>query len=323
MSTTITCAVYKKGIRQSDVPIEEIQSVLNIPDTFVWLGLHEPDEPLLQTLKKELGLHELAVEDAHRAYQRPKIEAYPDSLFIVLHMAWMEDDNIHFGETHLFVGKQFLVSVRHGTSRTYAQVRQHVESMPARLAKGPSFIVYAILDFVVDNYKPVVEHLEDRLEQLEADIFLANTDRNAIGRLYNLQRQLLALRRALAPLRDVCAQLMSLQEDIIPAKMKVWFRDVDDHIIRLVASIDNMLEKLSAAMQVSLAFITIHQNDVVKRLAGWGAILAIPAVIFSLYGMNFKYMPELDWSFGYPAVLLLTGAACGGLYWWLKRSGWL
>lgn len=323
MSTTLNISVYKRGVRQDTVPVGDIQSALANPDTFVWLGLHEPDELMLQSLKKELALHELAVEDAHRAYQRPKIETYPGSLFIVLHMVWLQDETVHFGETHLFVGKQFLVSVRHGTSRTYAQVREHIEAMPNRLAKGPSFAVYAILDYVVDNYKPVVDHYEDRLEQLEADIFLGKTDRDAIGRLYDLQRQLLALRRAVAPLRDVCGQLMSYQEEIIPAKMKIWFRDVDDHIIRLVAAIDNMLEKLAAAMQVSLAFITIHQNDVVKRLAGWGAILAVPAVLFSLYGMNFKYMPELDWSFGYPLILLVTGGTCAGLYWWLKRSGWL
>lgn len=323
MNSSINTSIYTKGIRQESVPIEALPNVLKNPDTFAWLGLHEPDRPLLQALKNELGLHELAVEDAHRAYQRPKIETYPGSLFIVLHMVWLQDEVIHSGETHLFVGKQFLVSVRHGQSRTYAQVRERIESMPSRLAKGPSFIVYAILDHVVDHYKPVVDHLEDRLEQLEADIFLGKTDRDAIGRLYELQRQLLALRRAVAPLRDVCGQLMSFHEEAIPAKMKVWFRDVDDHVIRTVASIDNMLEKLSAAMQVSLAFITIHQNDVVKKLAGWGAILAVPAVIFSLYGMNFRVMPEVEWSFGYPLVLLTTGGICATLYWWLKRSGWL
>lgn len=323
MSTTINISAYKQGIRQSGVTIDAIQTALKDPNTFVWLGLHEPDEPMLQALKKELSLHELAVEDAHRAYQRPKIETYPGSLFIVLHMVWLEDGIVHSGETHLFVGRQFLVSVRHGTSRTYAQVRERIETMPKRLAKGPSFAVYAILDYVVDNYKPVVDYFEDCLEQLEADIFLGKTDRDAIGRLYDLQRQLLALRRAVAPLRDVCGQLMSFQEEIIPAKMKIWFRDVDDHLIRQVAAIDNMLDKLAAAMQVSLAYITIHQNDVVKRLAGWGAILAVPALIFSLYGMNFRIMPELDWTLGYPLVLLVTLGICTGLYFWLKRSDWL
>lgn len=319
----MTTAVYQRGIRQDNIPLEAIRDALKDADTFVWLGLHEPDHAILQDIKHELELHELAVEDAHRAYQRPKIEAYPNSLFVVLHLVWLQDDAVHIGETHLFLGKQFLVSVRHGMTSTYARVRERVEAMPARLAKGPSVILYGILDFVVDNYMPVIEHFEDCLEQLEEDIFLGRTDREAIGRLYDLQRQLMALRRAVAPLRDICGELMSLQDEIVPADLKVWFRDVDDHVIRITTAIDSMLDKLSAAMQVNLAYITIHQNDVVKRLAGWGAILAVPAVIFSLYGMNFKDMPELNWPFGYPLVLLGTGAICSGLYWWLKRSGWL
>lgn len=323
MSTAMTCAVYRRGVRQDNIHLEEIRATLQDPDNFIWLGLHEPDEELLQQLRRELNLHELAVEDAHRAYQRPKIEAYPNSLFVVLHMVWLQGEEVHTGETHLFLGKQFLVSVRHGAASTYARVRERLEAMPARLAKGPSVVLYGILDFVVDNYMPVVEHLEDQLELLEADIFLGRTDIEAVGRLYGLQRQLMALRRVVVPLRDVCGELMSLQDEIVPADLKIWFRDVDDHVIRIVTAIDSMLDKLAAAMQVNLAYITIHQNDVVKKLAGWGAILAVPAVLFSLYGMNFKDMPELGWPFGYPLVLLATGGICSGLYWWFKRTGWL
>lgn len=323
MSTAMTCAVYQRGVRQDNIHLDEIREVLKNPDAFVWLSLHEPDQAVLQQLRRELGLHELAVEDAHRAYQRPKIEAYPNSLFVVLHLVWLQNAEVRTGETHLFLGRQFLVSVRHGASNSYVRVRERLEALPERLAKGPSVILYGILDYVVDNYMPVIDHFEDCLELLEADIFLGRTDREAIGRLYGLQRQLIALRRAVVPLRDVCGELMSLQDEIVPADLKIWFRDVDDHVIRIISAIDGMLDKLAAAMQVNMAYITIHQNDVVKRLAGWGAILAVPAVIFSLYGMNFHVMPELNWTFGYPLVLLATGGICTGLYWWLKRSGWL
>lgn len=323
MSATTTCTVYKGGVRQHEVPIRAIRQSLRDPEAFIWLGLQEPDAAVLQEAGRELGLHELAVEDAHCAHQRPKIETYPDSLFVVLHPVWLEAGEVRAGEAHLFVGRQFLVTVRHNVTTTFARVRERVESVPARLAKGPGFILYAVLDDVVDNYMPVVDQFEDRLEQLEGDIFLGRTDREVFTRLYGLQRQLLLLRRAVVPLRDVCGELMSRQDEVIPAEMKVWFRDVDDHVIRIAAAIDNMLETLAAAMQVNLAFITIHQNDVVKKLAGWGAILAIPALIFSLYGMNFRHMPELRWNLGYPLALLATGAACILLYWWLKRSGWL
>jgi magnesium transporter len=323
MSSIVNSVAYKGGIRQSDVPIEDISEVLREPDTFVWLGLHEPDEALLRQLQEEFELHELAVEDAHVAHQRPKVEAYRNALFVVLHTAWLEGETIRFGETHFFIGKHFLVSIRHGPSSNYAQVRERVEATPALLSKGPSFAAYAILDFVVDNYLPIVDYFEDRLESLEIDIFHGRADREAIGRLYDLQRQLLSLRRAVAPLREVCAQLMSFQQEFIPAGMSVWFRDVSDHVIHVIEAIDNMLAKLSAAMQVNLAFVAIRQNDAVKKLAGWGAVLAVPTVVFSLYGMNFQFMPELNWTWGYPLILLGTGAGCIALYRMLKRSGWL
>lgn len=323
MSATSACTVYKGGVRQCEVPIHAVRQSLRDPDVFIWLGLQEPDAAVLQTVGRELNLHELAVEDAHRAHQRPKIETYPDSLFVVLHPVWLDAGEVRAGEAHLLVGRQFLVSVRHNVTTTFARVRERVESAPARLAQGPGFILYAILDDVVDNYMPVVDQFEDRLEQLEGDSFLGRTDREVFTRLYGLQRQLLSLRRAVVPLRDVCAELMSRQDEVIPTELKVWFRDVDDHVIRIAAAIDNMLETLAAVMQVNLAFVTVHQNDVAKKFAGWGAILAIPALIFSLYGMNFRHMPELRWSLGYPLVLLATGAACMLLYRWLKRSGWL
>lgn len=323
MGSIVNCVAYKDGVRQGDVRVEDISEVLREPNAFIWLGLHEPDRALLQELQQEFDLHELAVEDAHVAHQRPKVEAYPNALFVVLHTAWLHGETIRFGETHLFIGKHFLISIRHGPSSDYAGVRERTEAMPARLGKGPGFAAYAILDFVVDNYMPIVDYFEDRLELLEGDIFHGRADREGIGRLYDLQRQLLSLRRAVAPLREVCTQLMSFHEELIPADMSVWFRDVDDHVTRVLEAIDNMLTTLAAAMQVNLAFVAIHQNDAVKKLAGWGAVLAVPTVVFSLYGMNFEFMPELHWAFSYPLTLLGTVVGCAVLYRMLKRSGWL
>jgi magnesium transporter len=323
MSKVVNCVAYEDGGRLGDISLEAISDVLQEPDTFVWVGLHEPDEPLLSKIQEEFALHELAVEDAHRAHQRPKLEAYPHSLFVVLHTAWLQGDSVQVGETHLFVGKRFLVSVRHGPSSSYAAVRERAESMPSRLAKGPGFALYAIMDFVVDNYMPLLDHFKDCFEQLETDIFHGRVEREAVGRLYDLRARLLTLRRAVAPLRDVCGQLMHFHEELIPADMHPWFRDVNDHVTRALEEIDGMLEMLAAAMQLNLALITVRQNDAVKRLAGWGAVLAIPTVVFSMYGMNFQHMPELDWLIGYPLALGLTGLGCGSLYWRLRRSGWL
>ena len=319
----INCVAYRGGVRAGDVRIDDISEAIQDPEIFLWLGLHEPGEPLLRKIQSEFGLHELAVEDAHRAHQRPKVEAYRNSLFVVLRTAWLETGSIRFGETHFFVGRNFLVSVRHGPSSTYAKVRERLETMPQRLAKGPGFALYAITDFVVDNFKPIVDYLEERFEQLESAIFHGRADRDAIGRLYEFQRELLRLRRAAEPLRDVCSALMQPEDGFVSPDMAVWFRDVDDHVTRVIDSIDNMLELLAAAMQVNLAYVTIHQNDAVKRLAGWGAVLAVPTVVFSLYGMNFKHMPELEWSWGYPLTLGGTMLACVLLYRKLKRGGWL
>lgn len=319
----INCIAYRAGRRLQDVELEQIQAVLQDPETFIWLGLHEPDAGLLRRVQTQFGLHELAVEDALRAHQRPKIEDYAGQLFVVLRTAWLQEGSIRTGETHLFVGQRFLISVRHGPSSSYARVRERAEASPAQLAQGPAFTLYALMDFVVDNYLPIVEHFRSSLDELEEEIFAERVDREALGRLYELRRNMSMLRNAAEPVQEVCAQLMTVHGKFVPPELQVWFRDVQDHTARVVGAINNMLELVNAAMQVSLAFATLHQNDAVKKLAGWGAILALPTVVFSMYGMNFRHMPELSWVPGYPLVLAGTGAACTLLYRKLKREGWL
>ncbi len=319
----VNCSAYENGKRIGDIAVDEISDVLARPGTFVWVGLYEPDDAMLQKMQEEFGLHELAVEDAHNAHQRPKVESYGESLFVVLLTANLEADKVSIGETHLFVGSNFLVSVRHGDSKSYAQVRERCEATSKMLAKGPVFALYAILDFVVDNYLPVVERYEKEFEALEEDIFEDRFDRLVIGRVYELKRKLLELRNAALPVADICTELMRIHDDLIPKDLRAYFRDIKDHAGRVVSMVDNMREMLTSAMQVNIAMVGVRQNEVVKRLAGWGAILAVPTVVFSLYGMNFKNMPELNWEYGYPMAVGFTVAACALLYRRLQKTGWI
>ncbi len=323
MTSIVNSVAYRDGQDLGEVPLDQISDVLRQPGTFVWLGLHEPDDVLLLKIQGEFGLHELAVEDAHHAHQRPKIEAYSNSLFIVLKTAQLEGGAVVYGETHLFVGANFLVSVRHGASSSYAQVLQRCEVGNKGLRKGPGFALYALLDFVADNYQPIVAQFEQDFEAIETDIFKDRYDGLVIERLYMLKRRLLELRNAALPLADISAELMRLHEDVIPKELRAYFRDIQDHVSRLVGQVDGMRDMLTTAMQVNLALVANNQNEVVKRLAGWGAILAIPTVVFSLYGMNFEDMPELTWRAGYPLAVGATLLGCVFVYRRLRRAGWV
>ena len=323
MTSIVHSVAYRKGLSQGDISIDAINEVLQQPDGFVWLGLHEPDDALLSKIQLEFGLHELAIEDAHHAHQRPKIEAYSNSLFIVLKTAQLDAGQVVYGETHLFVGSNFLVSVRHGASSSYAQVLQRCEDSTKGLQKGPGFALYAVLDFVADHYQPIVAQFERDFDAIESDIFRDQFDKLVIERLYNLKRRLLELRNAALPVAEISAELMRLHEDLVPKELRAYFRDIQDHVSRLVGQIDGMRDMLTTAMQVNLALVANNQNEVVKRLAGWGAILAIPTVIFSLYGMNFEWMPELKWHAGYPVAVGVTLLGCLLVYRRLRGAGWV
>ena len=321
----VACAAYAGGCRVADVAIEDISEVLTQHDRFVWIGLYEPDEPLLKEVQAEFGLHDLAIEDAHLAHQRPKLERYGDSLFIALRTAQpdREQGRIAFGETHLFVGARYVVSVRHGASLSYADVRTRCEASPQLLAKGPGFVLHAIMDFVVDQYFPIVDSLEDDLETLEAHIFGDAVNRDTTMRIYTLKRDLLEIKRGVSPLVDICNRLMRTDLDLIPDDARPYFRDVYDHAIRLSEKVDGLRELLGTALEANLSLTTIAQNEATKRITGWAAIFAIPTMIAGVYGMNFEFMPELRWRWGYPVVMAVTVSLCGILYYRFKRSGWL
>jgi magnesium transporter len=319
----VASVAYRDGRSLGRVELEDVSEVVGQPNTFIWMGLHEPEPALLKEVQAEFGLHELAVEDASKAHQRPKLEAYGDSLFIVVKTAQIVDADIVYGETHFFIGPHFLVSIRHGCSQGYLGVRNRCEEHPDMLAKGSGYALYALMDFIVDNYQPVVARFEDEFDDLESTIFRGEFDQHTIERLYGLKTRLLQLRNAAVPIEDICMRLMRFHPELIPKDLRAYFRDVHDHVVRVTETIDSLREMLTNAMQVNLALVSVRQNEVVKGLAGWGAILAIPTVTFSLYGMNFRVMPELQWQFGYPVTIGATLVACVLLHRKLKRAGWL
>jgi magnesium transporter len=320
----VNCIAYgKDGHRIGDITLDEISDVLAKPDTFVWVGLHEPDEDLLVKLQEEFCLHDLAIEDAHTAHQRTKIETYGDSLFLVVQTAQQIDGNLAFGETHIFLGPRYLVSVRHGASLSYAPARKACEHTPELMAHGPSYALYSILDFIVDNLLPIVRASREELQQLEKNIFAETFKRSTVRRLYNMQRDLMTLRLAVAPMQDIISQLTRLHPNLIPRELRAYFRDVYDHVFRVNEAISAMREMLAAAINVNLSLVTFGQNEVMKKLAGWAAMLAAPTLITSWYGMNFTHMPELTQPWAYPAVITVVVIVVGGLFLGLKRAKWL
>ncbi len=319
----VNCVAYSEGIRVASVDIDNISEILKQSDKFVWIGLHEPGTELLAKIQKQFDLHDLAIEDTHRAHQRPKIEAYGDTLFIVLRTVQMHEKQIDLGETHFFVGRNFIITVRHGSSLAYTDVRTRCESTPQLLQKGPAFALYAVMDAIVDQYFPVVDALGEELENLEEKIFNETFRRETTAQIYHLKHQLLDVKRSVSPLIDICNRLMRFDLKLIEEETRPYFRDVYDHSIRINEMVDNSRDLLSTALEANLSLISISQNEVSKRFAGWAAIIGIPTMVAGVYGMNFKHMPELDWQFGYPITMLLTFGTCVGLYIRFKRSGWL
>ncbi len=318
-------AAYSRGgRRQRAITLEQISDALADREVgFVWVGLYEPDAPLLMKMQEEFNLHPLAVEDALHAHQRPKVELYGDSLFLVLHTAQAIKGHIEFGETSIFFGPRYLLTVRHGASMPFAPARERCEQNPDLMRLGPSYALYAVLDATVDNYFPIVEEFQEELNELEKDIFAETYSRHTVIRLYDLKRDLTRLRMAVSPLQDMLNQLMRSHPHLVPKDVTVYLRDVHDHIVRVNEAVDTMREMLTAAMSVNLSMVTVAQGEVVKRLAGWAALLAAPTLLTSWYGMNFVHMPELAGRYSYWIVLGATALICTGLFLWLKRARWL
>lgn len=323
MSKVVGCAAYEDGKRVADLDIDQLDKFTPGKGAFVWIGLHEPDEELLRKVQVRFNLHELAIEDAHRAHQRPKLEVYDESLFIVLRTAQLIGGKIQFGETHVFAGRGYIITVRHGPSSSYAEVRARCERQPKMLREGEDFVIYSILDFVVDNYMPVVDELEAEVERLEEALFGKSFTRKMVSDIYGLKRDLLELRRAVTPVVEMTNRLMRFDVPLVDKPTYPYFRDVHDHALRVGDNIDYLRELLNSALEVNLLLSTHNQGEVTRQLASWAAILAVPTAMAGIYGMNFEHMPELTWRFGYPLTLLVILAVCSLLYYRFKKSGWL
>jgi len=320
----INCVLYQQGRKVHEIPVEEIGNWVGRGDSFVWAALKDATDHELVALQEQFHLHDLAVEDAQHGHQRPKIEEYGDSLFAVLHLLEPRADQLAVGEAHLFVGRDYVVSVRNAAEHGFADVRQRVEAEPELLASGgSSFVFYALMDAVVDRYFPILEDLESELEAIESQIFIGGAARSNVARLYELKRRVMTVRHAVVPLMEAVAKLFGGRVPALCAKTQDYFRDVYDHLYRVNASLETIRETIATAIQVNLSLVTIEQSDIAKRLTGWAAIFAVATTIVGIWGMNFEHMPELRWAYGYPFALALIGGVCGVLYFQFRRARWL
>jgi len=324
----ISCVAYQNGKKLADIPIEDISEYVSQPDCFVWVALFEPSMEELDVMAQEFNLHELAVDDARHGHQRPKIEEYGDSLFAVLHTLEREkapdgSDELVTGEVDVFVGINYVLTVRHRTHMGFAAVRARTEREPDLLQHGSGYVFYAVMDNVVDRYFPVIDALETELEKIEEQIFERNAARSNIEALYALKQKLMTLKHAVDPLMEATGRLYGGRVPQICAGMNEYFRDVYDHLHRIHSSIEGIREMLTTAIQVNLGMISLSESEVTKKLAAWAAIIAVPTMVAGIYGMNFKNMPELDWVFGYPLAITLMVAVDIYLYYHFRVLKWL
>lgn len=319
----VAASVYAGGQLIADIPIEQAGASSERDGHVVWIGLHEPSKELLGRVAAQLHLHPLAIEDAINGRQPPKVEQYDDAFFVVARTAQMTREGIAFGETHIFVGRGYVVSVRHGASTSYRIVRNRCEASPGSLSQGEDYILYAILDFIVDNYRPVIDRIQAEVDVLEEEVVGHSRQHGQMDELYRLRRELLRLKRAVGPMVDVCKRLEHADLIAVDNQMRPLFRDVLDHANRAEEDIDSLHQILAFVFEASMMAGQAQQNAVTRRLAAWAAILAVPTAVAGIYGMNFQHMPELQWEYGYYAVLGVILTACGLLYARFRSDGWL
>jgi magnesium transporter len=321
----VDCAVYANGVRrEGELAIADALEASREPGNFVWIGLHEPTAAEFEAVKNEFQLHELAVEDAIKAHQRPKLEVYEGMLFLVLKTAWYEEsvEEVHLGEILLFLGETFVVTVRHGPASGLAEVRKRLEGDPALLRCGPGAVLYAILDRIVDDYKPVIHGLENDISEVEGEVFSAVRS-NPAERIYFLKREALEFHQAVAPLITAVDRLARGGYDQIHEDIRPYLRDIHDHLLRTVDTVVGFRDLLTSVLDANLTQVNVRQNEDMRKISAWVAILAVPTMIAGIYGMNFKHMPELEARYGYFVILAVMAAACGTLYGQFKKSGWL
>lgn len=314
--------IYKDGQRVRAAALTSKGLALK-PGEFVWIGLHDPTDAEFDVLVKRFHLHPLAVEDALSAHQMPKVEVYGRELFVVARTAEKLDDHISYGETHVFVGTDHVITIRHGSDRSHTALRAQLEAAPDQLRAGPDFVLHGVLDFIADAYVPIVDGAEDSVLELEQRALEAFLSRGEIRRLFTLRRELLKFRRILGPMEEVAGRLQSLDLPCIDPDIRPYFRDIGDHVRRVNSRLNGLTEILASVFEVANLLEQQRQGVITRKLASWAALLAVPTAIAGIYGMNFEFMPELHLRYGYPLVMGLIVAVCVGLYITFKRTKWL
>ncbi|MET7605403.1 magnesium/cobalt transporter CorA [Streptomyces avermitilis] len=332
-SAVVNCVMYQDGVR---VPgghdlVEAVERVRKKDDGFVWLGLHEPTDQEFAGIAELFDLHPLAVEDAVEAHQRPKLERYGETLFAVFKtVCYVEhteltatSEVVNTGEIMLFVGPAFVITVRHGRHGSLGPLREELEATPQQLAKGPAAVLHAIADHVVDDYLSVTDAVQEDIDQVETDVFAASGARVDAGRIYQLKRELLELKRAVMPLSRPVQELATRPIRVIDQEIQAYFRDVSDHLLRVSEQIAAFDELLNSILQAHLAQVSVAQNEDMRKITAWASLIAVPTMVCGVYGMNFEFMPELHWRFGYPLIMAVIAVGCVTVYRGFKRNGWL
>jgi len=319
----VNCVVYQEGKKLADIAVEDIGRHVSRPECFVWVAVRDPEAAALVDMQEEFGLHELAVEDAQHGHERPKIDEYGDSLFAVLHTVEVAGSELRVGEVDIFVGKNYVLSVRNRSEQGFANVRARCEREPELLRHGAGFVFYALMDAIVDRYFPVLDTLEGELERVEERIFTGDSARANVEALYALKQKLMTLKHAVEPLLEATGKLCGGRVPQICKGTQDYFRDVYDHLLRVNQSIDSLRDMVTTAITVNLSLITLAEGENTKRLASYAALVAVPTMLAGVYGMNFKHMPELDWHLGYPLALGVMGAIDLYLFIRFRKAGWL
>ena len=320
----VNCVAYQQGNKLADIAVPEIHGYLQRPDCFVWVALKDASEEELLEMQREFNLHDLAVEDARHGHQRPKVEEYGDTVFTVMQtIEYTPTDELQVGEVCVFVGANFVLSVRSRSTLGFLGVRGRAEHEPHLLRHGSSFVFYALMDAVVDRYFPLIERMEEELETIEDKIFEPGTARQNIERLYALKRRVGVVRHAVVPLMEASSKLYGGRVPQVCVRSQDYFRDVYDHLVRSNATLDSLRDTIATAIQVNLSMVTIEESETTKRLAAWAGIFAVATFFVGVWGMNFEHMPELKLPYGYVLALGIITSVCGLMYWRFRKSGWL
>jgi len=321
--SVVAARLYRNGQAVRDLSLDESVTCAGDKSEFVWIGLYEPSEAELRTLQQRYGLHPLAVEDAFKAHQLPKIDIYGDQLFVCAKTAHLEDGHVTYGETAIFVGRNHLISIRHGSARTHTELRRELEGNPMQLTHGVDYVLHAILDFIVDGYLPMVQEIEEEVLEMERRTLDTFLGRGEIARIFTLRRELIHFQRVLAPMSEVANKLVRLDLPCIDAETRPYFNDVFDHVRRIQTIVDDLREVLTSVFEFSNLMEQQRTGDITRQLAAWAAILAVPTAIAGIYGMNFEHMPELKTQYGYFVVLIVIVTICALLYYRFKKLRWL